>query len=72
MRVPYAEEEDEIIKQLWPNPDVTIDDILKVLKTRSKQGIEHRARRLGFGPKTRRAPQIDYEYLRKLQEVVEG
>lgn len=68
----WKEEEVECLRELWLNPNASIDDIAKVLRSRTQSGITHKAGRLKLGPKRVVPPQIDYEYLRKLQEVVEG
>lgn len=70
--IAWKEEEVECLRELWLNPNVSTNDIAKVLRGRTRSGIEHKAGRLNLGPKRVAPPQIDYEYLRKLQEVVDG
>lgn len=73
MSIPWTEEEREILKKLWSNPEIMIDDMPKVLVSRSKQGIIHQAQRLGLIAISQRTkPKIDFEYLKKLMEVIEG
>lgn len=72
MMKPYwwNKEDDEVLKELWHNSDVTKEDLMMVFPTRSWGAIEHRARKLNLGTRTRPSD-INYEYLKKLREVVE-
>lgn len=67
----WSEEEAELLKELWVNPKVTKEDYIRVFPSRSWGAIEHKAKRMQLGP--RKSPStIDYEYLKKLREVIEG
>jgi len=63
----WSEEEIQLLKKLYPNPDVSMEDLRKIFKNRSTSAIVTQANRLGL-----RRPVggvIDYEYLKKLKEV---
>jgi len=73
MKIPWTEEEVEILKKLWNDSTILLEDIHRVLKSRTPGAIRAKAAELGFGPVNQRVkPQIDIEYLKKLQEVVLG
>ena len=73
MRKYWTEEEDDILRDLWNNENVTMEDMMKVLVGRTESAISNRTRRLGLpSPTFRNKSTINYEYYRKLMEVVEG
>ena len=58
---------------MWANRDISMTDMPSVLKGRSAVGICRKASRLGLcRPQDRLRPEIDYDYLKKLTEVIEG
>jgi len=66
----WSKREIEVLEKLYPNSDITKNDILKVFPTRSwgaimKKASEHGFKRGSMGGK------IDEEYFKKLKEVVE-
>jgi len=71
MRIPWNEEEIKLLKQLYDDPNLTITEVSRVFKNRSRGSIEAKAKYLGLLKATPKA-EIDYEYLRKLGVVVEG
>jgi len=61
----WTKEEDEVLKKLFGKvPD---EEILKVLKRRTKEGMTRRAKTLGLS----RPLEIDMEYFKKLCELIE-
>ncbi len=71
-RQSWTEEEEKVLKRLWTNPKVSMEDIVRVLN-RTEDSIWNKARRLGLKARgSYRKSDIDYEYLKKLLEVVEG
>ena len=68
----WTEEEANILKQFWPRPDITEEDICKALR-RTPAGIYHKASELGLTTRgVLLAEDINREYLKQLMEVVEG
>lgn len=71
--VAWSPEEDKLLKALWGNPLVDMDDLEKILKLRTKEAIKKRAQFLGFPPYTDMVKdRIDHDYLKKLGMVTEG
>lgn len=69
----WMEEEKTLLKEMWGNPEISIKDMTKVLKTRSIDAIKMKARSLELPHlSNRQPPEVDLEYYRKLMEVVEG
>jgi len=67
----WSEQEIKILKELWNNPNISLNDILKVLTGRTYEAIKWKARNLKLGSKKHHI-KIDFEYLRKLGIVVSG
>jgi len=75
IRLPWSEEESELLTKLWNESELTVDEIAKAFKNRTTHSIRGKAQTLGLGSAFHRSiytPKIDYEYLRKLGVVVEG
>ena len=69
----WSKEEIELLKKLWNNPEVDLDDIAKTLKLRTKGALKVEARALGLPSRGELVKdRIDYEYLKSLGVVVEG
>lgn len=69
----WIEEEIKTLNEMWENLDIGLDDMIKVLKTRTPDAIRRKAAELKLPPiSEREKPKIDQEYYRKLMEVVEG
>ena len=69
----WIKEEETILKRLWDIPEVSLEEMTKVLKTRSVDAIKMKAKSLGLPLiSARQTPELDLEYYRKLMEVVEG
>ncbi len=67
----WTSHEVDILKKLWNNADVTMQEIRKVFPKRTLGAIHHKAYRLELGPRPQ-TDTIDEEYLKKLYEVIEG
>jgi len=64
----WSDEEKDVLRRLYGK--VSNREILKVLKNRSVHSIQRKANHLGlYYPK---GGEIDYEYLKKLNEIVKG
>jgi len=69
----WTEEELRLLKEMWDIPDVPLDDMAQVLKTRNKDTIRKKAADIGLCPVSeRKKPVVDLEYYKKLMEVVDG
>lgn len=69
----WSKEEDDLLKKLWDNPDIDLDDMAKALKLRSKGAIKVRAKAIGLPPHGEMVKdRIDFEYLKNLGVVIEG
>jgi len=68
--IKWSKEEDEILAKLYPNPKVTKEDLLKIFASRTWEAIEKRASKLKLT--NLRKGIINYEYLKKLEELIEG
>ena len=69
----WSKEEETILKEMWENPAITLEEMTKVLKTRNLETIRKKARALHLPLVSERVkPEIDLEYYRKLMEVVKG
>ena len=64
----WTQPEIVILKQLWGK--TPIEDITVVLKSRTDVAIRHKANALNLGASW--APEIDYDYLKKLSQVTKG
>jgi hypothetical protein len=66
--MPWTDQERDILKQLYLR-GVSLNEIAKVLKSRTPEAIKYQARMMGL----RRPAQveIDEEYYRKLAEIYE-
>ena len=64
----WTEKEVEILKRLYP-AGVPLEEIAKVLKSRTLAAIQNKAQQLGLKRKT--GGEIDEEYYNKLVEVFE-
>lgn len=66
-RIRWTDEEISLLKQLWNNMNVSMDDMASVLKSRSIPTIKQKASTLGLPPfGSRQKPDIDYEFLKKI------
>jgi len=64
---------DDVLRQLWEQKHLTMDDMLKVFVEKTPASLLARARTLGlpnYGERFK--PKIDYEYLKRLGITVEG
>lgn len=69
----WSEEEIEILKRLWLNPEVIYEDLEQVFPDRSRRGIRHKANQLKLPPYSMiRKAAINRDFLKSLLEVVEG
>jgi len=67
------EEEVDILKKMWAKPEISLDDMTKVLKDHTREAIRKKAGTLRLGPRIhKRKMQIDYDYLLSLGTVIEG
>jgi len=66
----WSEREIEVLEELYTNPNVTRDDMLKVLPDRTWKAIRIKANDIGL-KRDSISGKIDEEYLKKLKEVVE-
>jgi hypothetical protein len=65
----WTEEEDNIIKELWPSRNTTYEDLEKVLRLRSLEAIKSRIRTLKVTKDY--GALIDREQLKKMREALE-
>ena len=69
----WSEEEVRILKEMWKNPEILLEDMVKVLTSRNPDTIRKKAATLNLIPISERAqPEINFEYFKKLQEVVQA
>lgn len=69
----WIKAEEAVLREMWENPEISLKDMTKVLKTRSVDAIKMKARSIGLVHLSNRSPpEVDLEYYRKLMEVVEG
>jgi hypothetical protein len=65
----WSKAEDDILNELWPNPNVTADDMDKILTLRTKNAILKRISDKGIH-KERPSTDINLEELKKLRKVI--
>ena len=71
-RLRWTDEEADILKELWPKRDVTIDDICKVLR-RSGYAVVRKAKEQKLESRFQLFTEgINRDYLSRLMEVVDG
>jgi len=68
----WSKKEVQTLKELYPREDITIHDLKKVFIDRTVLAIRNRANLLGLKRPDTNSGKIDYEYLKKLTEVVDG
>lgn len=70
---PWSEEELEVLKQMWNNPEIDLNDMDKVLKGRTRTAIQKKANVVGLKAyDLRRKSEINREYLKNLGIVIKG
>ena len=70
----WSDEETEILRELWPNPKVSKEDIRKVFSSRSWTSITHKAYECDELKNftSYRNAEINLEYYKKLMSKVKG
>jgi len=67
----WSKEETRILKEMWEKPEILLEDMVKVLKSRNPDTIRKKAATLNLIPiSEREQPEIDFEYYKKLTEIV--
>ena len=69
----WSDEENGVLRNLWGNPEVSTEDLVRVFKVRSRTSVMKHADELHLEPRgSLLKDRIDHEYLKKLMTVTEG
>lgn len=69
----WSQEEIDVLKKVFLHRDVLNEDLEKIFKDRTLSAIRNKASSIGLKkPDYRKEGRIDFEYLKKLYEVIEG
>lgn len=71
--IPWSEEENEVLRRLWINPNISTKELVRVFKVRTESSVTAHADDLNLGSRGELSrDHIDHEYLKKLMTVTEG